>query len=129
MHDEPLGHRTPGERSPNAYAGASVVCASASSMDAMLAKSPSQVHDPIRVPKVHPYLCQSAVIAKLHLSDRPGTEDEDVHEPSCALHPARPRRDIGDADESPEQIEWIEVGADVTALDGSLHQSMNRAFD
>jgi hypothetical protein len=33
------------------------------------------------------------------------------------LRPAWHRRDIGDADQSPQQIEWIEVGADVTASD------------
>jgi len=58
----------------------------------------------------------------LRLFDCPRTYDEDVHEPSGALLPVGARRHVGDADQRPEQIEWLQVSTDVAAFDCAFHQ-------
>ena len=55
------------------------------------------------------------------LCDRPRAENENIHQSFCALLPIWPRRHVGNADQSSEQVEWIEVRADVAAFDRSLH--------
>ena len=36
---------------------------------------------------------------------------------------------MGDADERAEQIEWLQISTNVAALDGALHQRINRSLD
>src|SRR3984893_5823425 len=63
------------------------------------------------------------------LGDRTRAKNENVHHSFCALRPIRPGCHVGNADESPEQIEWIEVRPDVAAFDRSLHQRIDSSFD
>ena len=67
--------------------------------------------------------------SRTSLLDRARTEEKNIDESPRALRPAWHRRDIGDADKSPEQIEWIEVWTDVAALDGSFYERMDRSLD
>jgi hypothetical protein len=55
------------------------------------------------------------------LGDRTRAENENVHQSFGALRPIRPGGHVGNADERPEQIEWIEVRPDVATFDRSLH--------
>src|ERR1700693_5862684 len=63
------------------------------------------------------------------LRARPGAENENIHQSFCALRPVWPRRHVGNADQSSEQVEWIEVRADVAAFDRSLHQCIDSSFN
>src|SRR5580698_10289408 len=63
------------------------------------------------------------------LFDWPRTRDEDVHQSPGALLPVRTGRHVGDADQRPKQIEWLQIFANVAALDGALHQRINRSLD
>ena len=36
---------------------------------------------------------------------------------------------MGDADQCPEQIEWLQIFTNVAALDCALHQRINRSLD
>jgi hypothetical protein len=58
------------------------------------------------------------------LRDRPRAENQNIHQSFCALLPIWPRRHVGNADQSSEQVEWIEVRADLAAFDRALHQSI-----
>ncbi len=53
---------------------------------------------------------------------RSGTGDQDVHQPLRALLPVGAGGDVRDADQGSQQIQRIQVVADVAALDGSLYQ-------
>jgi len=63
------------------------------------------------------------------LGDRTRAKNENVDQSFCALCPIRPGCHVGNADESPEQIEWIEVRPDVAAFDRSHHQRIDGSFD
>jgi len=63
------------------------------------------------------------------LFDRARAYNEDIHQSPGALLPVRAGRHVGDADQSPKQIDWIEVLAYVAALDRALHQCTNRFID
>src|SRR5580700_9381962 len=58
-----------------------------------------------------------------------GTGDEDVDEPFGALLPVRAGGHVGDADQRPQQVDRIEVLADIAALNRALHQCANRFPD
>ena len=60
------------------------------------------------------------------LFNRPRTGNKDIDQPSRALRPVRAGRDIGDADDSPKEIERVEVLAYVAALDRALHERKKR---
>ena len=60
------------------------------------------------------------------LSDGPRTCNEDIDEPPRALLPLRAGRYVGDADESANEINWVEILAYVAALDCALHEGANR---
>ena len=63
------------------------------------------------------------------LFDWSRTRDEDIHQSSGALLPVRTGRHVRDADKCAEQIEWLQVSANVAALDCALHQRINRSLD
>src|SRR5580658_6036753 len=77
--------------------------------------------------RLHPWVRTPKRTA--HLLDWPRTGDEDVHESPGALLPVRAGRHMGDADQCAEQIEWLQISTNVAALDGALHQRINRSLD
>src|SRR5580658_950756 len=56
----------------------------------------------------------------------PRTGNKDIDQPSRALLPVRAGRDIGDAYDSPKEIDRVEVLAYVAALDRPLHEGAQR---
>jgi hypothetical protein len=54
------------------------------------------------------------------LFDWPRTGDEDIHESPGALLPVRTGCHVGDADQCPEQIEWLEISAYLAVLNRAL---------
>ena len=53
------------------------------------------------------------------------TGDEDIHRPPRALLPFRAGRHVGDADESPKEVNRVEVLAYVAVLDRARHRCTN----
>jgi hypothetical protein len=62
------------------------------------------------------------VVRRVLLLDGARTEEEDIDSSPCALRLVWYGRHVGDADESTEQIEWVEVWTYVSALDGAIYQ-------
>src|SRR5215467_5123858 len=69
----------------------------------------------------------SRLLAGFRTIFRMGTADEYIHEPSGALGPIRTRGNVGNTDQSPEQIEGLQIRPDVAVRDRPLHQRINRS--
>lgn len=57
-----------------------------------------------------------------------GAGDEDLHQPPGALLPVGVGRDMGDSDQGAQQVEGIDVAANVTVFDGALYQRCMRCL-
>ena len=52
-----------------------------------------------------------------------------MHEPAGTLGPVGCGSYIGDANQRTQQVEGIEIGADIAAVNGSPHQGIDRPLD
>src|SRR3981189_3105309 len=63
------------------------------------------------------YRAKGAVLCAFALLYRTRAQNENVNKSLSALCPVRSGRDVGNADQSPEQIEWIKVRTDIPIFD------------
>jgi hypothetical protein len=59
----------------------------------------------------------------------PRTGDENIDQPPGALLPVGTGGHVGDADKSPQHVDWVQIPPDVSALDSALYRRTNRFMD